>query len=264
MSASEPPARRARVLCLGEALVDLVCERHVASMTQADAFVPRAGGGGRQRRHGRRAAPAPRWRWPAGPGPTPGESGCAAALAGAGVDVSLFELVPGRGHAAGLRDRRRRAASRRTPCTATGGRGSRRGDGGAGTPSGRRGGRLRGPVSHLQHARRGRRARADHARSLRGLEHGLPLIFDPNVRLHRWRSAADAAASSNALVPGALLVRVNEAEATLMTGEDDPERAALALVKAGARLVVITLGRRRRDAARRAAGRRRRRAGPGR
>ena len=27
-----------------------------------------------------------------------------------------------------------------------------------------------------------------------------------------------------------------------MTGEDDPERAALALVKAGARMVVITLG----------------------
>ncbi len=27
-----------------------------------------------------------------------------------------------------------------------------------------------------------------------------------------------------------------------MTGEDDPERAALALLKAGARIVVITLG----------------------
>ena len=38
-----------------------------------------------------------------------------------------------------------------------------------------------------------------------------------------------------------------------MTGEDDPERAALALVKAGARLVVLTLGAERRDPARRAA-----------
>jgi sugar/nucleoside kinase (ribokinase family) len=37
-------------------------------------------------------------------------------------------------------------------------------------------------------------------------------------------------------------VRLNAAEAEVMTGEQDPERAALALVKAGARMVVITLG----------------------
>jgi fructokinase len=69
-----------------------------------------------------------------------------------------------------------------------------------------------------------------------------PIVFDPNLRLHRWRSNADAAASANACVPGALLVRANASEAALMTGEDDPERAAVALVKAGARLVIITLG----------------------
>ena len=33
-----------RTLCLGEALVDLVCERPVASIAEADAFVPRFGG----------------------------------------------------------------------------------------------------------------------------------------------------------------------------------------------------------------------------
>src|SRR4051794_1849678 len=32
------------VLCLGEALVDLVCERPVASLAEADSFVPHAGG----------------------------------------------------------------------------------------------------------------------------------------------------------------------------------------------------------------------------
>lgn len=74
------------------------------------------------------------------------------------------------------------------------------------------------------------------------LELGRPVVFDPNLRLHRWRSLADAAASANACVPGALLVRTNRAEAALMTGEDDPDRAATALLKAGARLVVITLG----------------------
>jgi sugar/nucleoside kinase (ribokinase family) len=74
------------------------------------------------------------------------------------------------------------------------------------------------------------------------LERELPVIFDPNLRLHRWRSRADAYASANACVPGALLVRANAVEAALLTGEDDHERAATALLKAGARTVVITLG----------------------
>ena len=69
-----------------------------------------------------------------------------------------------------------------------------------------------------------------------------PVIFDPNLRLHRWPSTAAAVAAANACVPGALLVRTNEVEAALMTGERDPERAALALVATGARIVVITLG----------------------
>lgn len=69
-----------------------------------------------------------------------------------------------------------------------------------------------------------------------------PVVFDANLRLHRWGSRADAASSANACVPGALLVRANRKEAEVMTGEPDPERAALALVKAGAQLVVVTLG----------------------
>jgi len=74
------------------------------------------------------------------------------------------------------------------------------------------------------------------------LELGRPVVFDANLRLHRWGSRADAAASANACVHGALLVRANRAEAELMTGEADPERAATALVKGGARMVVLTLG----------------------
>jgi fructokinase len=69
-----------------------------------------------------------------------------------------------------------------------------------------------------------------------------PVVFDCNLRLHRWSSRADAAASANACIPGALMVRANRAEAEVLTGEPDPERAALALRKAGAELVVITLG----------------------
>src|SRR5262245_31138629 len=33
-----------RVVCLGEALVDFVCERPVAALGEADSFVPRPGG----------------------------------------------------------------------------------------------------------------------------------------------------------------------------------------------------------------------------
>ena len=82
--------------------------------------------------------------------------------------------------------------------------------------------------------------------TMRAREHALkldrPVVFDPNLRLRQWSSKADAAASANACVPGALLVRANAEEARLMTGEEDLERAAMALRKAGARNVVITDG----------------------
>jgi len=76
----------------------------------------------------------------------------------------------------------------------------------------------------------------------RALELERPVVFDPNLRLHRWSSRTEAAASANACVKGALLVRLTAAEATVLTREDDPERAASSLLKAGARNVVITLG----------------------
>lgn len=76
----------------------------------------------------------------------------------------------------------------------------------------------------------------------RALAEGKPVILDANLRLHRWSSVADAAATVNACVPEALLVRANREEAEVLTGEPDPERAATALLKAGARLAVVTLG----------------------
>ena len=69
-----------------------------------------------------------------------------------------------------------------------------------------------------------------------------PVIFDANLRLGRWRSAAEAVDCARAVVSDALLVRANADEAALITGERDPERAAAALHAAGAELVVITLG----------------------
>jgi fructokinase len=241
MSASDPSPRRARVLCLGEALVDLVCERHVAAMTEADAFVPRAGGVAANvamvaARAGAQVALA------GGAGEDAWGEWLREALGDAGVDTELFGLVPGVATQLAFVT----VDSRGEPTFAV------HGDGlGAGRDA-----VMAALEPRLADAVAGSAALFLTSNTLVGAvereltlrarsvasEHGLPVILDPNVRLHRWRSAADAAASSNALVPGALLVRVNEAEATLMTGEDDPERAALALVKAGARLVVITLG----------------------
>ena len=82
------------------------------------------------------------------------------------------------------------------------------------------------------------------------LEPGPPVIFDPNLRLHRWRSRRTRRRAPTPACPGRCSSAATAAEATLMTGEEDPERAAPALVKAGARMVVITLGRGRRDPAR--------------
>jgi len=71
---------------------------------------------------------------------------------------------------------------------------------------------------------------------------GRPFMFAPRLCLEGWRSRAEAAAVANACVPGALLVCASLGDAAVMTGEEAPERAALALLKAGARMVVITLG----------------------
>jgi fructokinase len=226
-----------RTLCLGEALVDLICERPVDDLAQADAFVPHFGGavanvavvaaqaGGRVALAG--GAGLDDWgRWLRG------------RLEQAGVDLSLFELIQGR----------------QTPIAAVlvNGAGEARyqiyGD----------------TIATVVHALRDRvepaiesssalffssntmvgpeeREVTMEARS-HALQRGLPVVFDPNLRLHRWPSRAEAASRTNACVPGAFLVRTNDAEAALMTGESDPERAATALLKAGARMVVITLG----------------------
>lgn len=85
------------------------------------------------------------------------------------------------------------------------------------------------------------RALTMRAREL-ALEQARHVIFDPNLRLHRWPTRSDAMATAVACVPGALLVRANLSEARLLTGEEDPERAATALLKAGARMVVISMG----------------------
>lgn len=224
-------------LCLGEALVDLICRRHVEDPADVDAFVPTFGGAVANvavvaARHGARVALA------GGAGEDAWGQWLRNRLEDEGIDLRWFALVP----------------DVPTPMALVT-------IDPAGEPSYRICGEGIATVVHalaerLESALEASEALFFSSNTLVGederevtmaarqlaLEHELPIVFDPNLRLHRWRSHADAAASANACVPGALLVRANMAEAQLMTGEHKPERAARALLKAGARLVVITLG----------------------
>jgi fructokinase len=218
-------------------MVDLVCERRVADITEADAFVPHFGGSVATvavvaARAGAHVALA------GGAGDDDWGLWLRRRLKDEGVDLRLFRLAP---------DRRTQVAF----VTVSGDGGPHHLIyGGAIAPV------LAALSDHLEAAvgdsaalfigsgtlaGKDERAVTMRAREL-ALDRGLPVVFDASIRLKRWSSRSDAAASTNACVPRALLVRASSADAELMTGEDDPERAALALLKAGAKMVVLTLG----------------------
>ena len=224
-------------LCLGEALVDLVCERPVADMSEAGAFVPHFGGATANvavgaARTGADIALA------GGAGEDAWGRWLQARLRAERVDVEWFRLVPGAATPVafvvtdhgGEPSFQLYAESLAATIGAVGER----------LPEAVE---LCDGVFFSSNTLAGEEERAlTLAARERALELGRPVIFDPNLRLHRWRSAAEAAAIANECVPGALLVRANHAEAQLMTGERDPAAAALALTKGGARLAVVTLG----------------------
>jgi fructokinase len=218
-------------------LVDFICERPVEEMTDGNAFVPHFGGSVANiavtaARRGARVALA------SGAGEDPWGRWLRDRLRREQVDLSLFELVP----------------DVLTPLAIVA-------VGAGGEPSYQIYGES---IATVVHGLSGRVEEAIGAASglffssntLVGADErevtmgarevalrlGRPVVFDPNLRMERWRSRAEAAATVNACVPGALLVRATAEEAALMTGEEDADRAALALVKAGARMVVITLG----------------------
>src|SRR4051812_33886734 len=82
------------VLCLGEALVGLVCERPVSSLSEADAFVPHAGGA-----MANVAVTAARFgaavSLAGGAGDDPFGVWLRDRLSGEGVGLDWFTLVPG-------------------------------------------------------------------------------------------------------------------------------------------------------------------------
>lgn len=230
-------ANPARTLCLGDALVDMVGQQAGAALAETDHFSPHFGGTAANvalvaARAGARVALA------GGAGDDEWGRWLRRQLSDARVDVSLFELAP----------------ETQTPLafvTVDDAAEPEYHLHGESTGNVVRvlGGRLEQTVQEsaaLFISTNTLVAPDERAVTMRARELMLarerPVIFDANLRLARWGSRTDARASANACARGALLVRANRAEAELMTGEQDPERAAMALVKGGAQLVVLTLG----------------------
>ena len=232
MSAAAPSTP---VLCLGEVFVDLVCEEPVLSMSQARTFVPHFGGSGANM-----AVIAARAGAPVAFAGMAGEDGwgrwLSDRLATEGVDTSHLVFVPGAQTAVAFVAVDPEGALHREvyappPPTADASLTSR-----IETAVEASAGLL---IAAECLTAEPERALAMRARE-RALEQELPVVVDAGLAADRFSSRADAAASANACVPEATLVRAGHDDAELMTGEADPERAALALRKAGARLVAIT------------------------
>lgn len=226
-----------RTLLLGEALVDLVCERPVASIAEADSFTPRFGGAMANvavaaRRAGGDVALA------GGAGADDWGGWLRGRLEAEGVALDWFRLVEGvptpvafvTVDAGGEPTFRLYAEGLGTALDAV-------------APDLDAAVAACGALCFASNTLVGERERElTLAARDRALALGRPVVFDPNLRLHRWRSAERAAQAARECVHGAFLVKANAEEARLMTGERDPARAAAGLLAAGARHVVITLG----------------------
>ena len=75
------------------------------------------------------------------------------------------------------------------------------------------------------------------------LESGVRVCLDPNIRPNRWGGEVEPAANaSRALIEGSYLVRTNLEESQAITGADDPRDAAAEIAAMGAELAVVTMG----------------------
>lgn len=227
-----------RTLCFGDAIVDLICRRPVSSYDDVDAFVPSPGGvisnvavtaaGGGAAVSFAGGAGDDRWgRW------------LYDRLAAAGVDLRSFHLAKGHSTAVAF--------------TIVDEQGEPSWDlygDGVAASAGALDGLLPAAVEASDALLFTSNTLADKSAAQvtmaareRALELGRPVVFDPSVRLHRWRNGpSGAAAACNACVPGAFLVKCNALEARIMTGEADPEAAAASLLAGGAQHAIVTRG----------------------
>jgi len=225
------------ILCLGEAIADLVCERDLAPGETPEAFVPHPGGA-----LANVAVAAAR-------------AGADAALLG-GVGADLWgDWMRNRLAEAGVRlDWMERLEEHATPVAFVTFDQSGEpafqvyGEGIEATMLA--GGR------HLQDALAASEALIIGSNTLVGepermltmeargqaLELGLPVLFDPNLRPNRWRDLDRAVDRCREVCNSVFLVKTTRREAELLTGRSDPPAAAAALCDLGARIAVVTTG----------------------
>ncbi len=226
-----------RVVCLGEALVDFVCERPVDSFARADSFVAHPGGSLPNiavcaARFGAAVeilggAGEDEWgRW------------ARERIAAEGVDVERFHLLPGIGtsHAfvvvgtdgeptfAFYGDAERPAASAAPDI-----------DGALGGQSGVL---VVGSDTLLGRAERD----VTTAAAITARDRGWQVLCDPNLRPDRWPSREAMVTTIRDLVALSSIVKLNEAEALMLTGEDSAESASNSLRELGPDAVLVTRG----------------------
>ncbi len=226
-----------RILLLGEALVDLICERPVSGLTEADAFVPHFGGAVANVAVGA-ARQGARVELAGGAGDDAWGAWLRDRLAQEGVGLQWFGTVRGVVTPVAFVT----VDEHGEPSYAI------------------YGDTIEAIVAALEETLLDAVAQCDalfitsntlvgiRERALtlaardRALELGKPVAVDPNLRLHRWETPAQAASEARDLAKGAFLLKCNAEEARLLSGEDEPARAAEGLLAMGAEHVVITRG----------------------
>ena len=73
-------------------------------------------------------------------------------------------------------------------------------------------------------------------------QNGALITYDPNYRASLWQSEDEAIKEMRAVLPLCDIVKISEEETLLLTGHEAPEAAAQALIEAGVRVAIVTLG----------------------
>ena len=226
-----------RIVCLGEALVDFVCERPVSSLVEADSFVPRQGGS-----LANIAMAAARFsdrvELIGGIGDDEWGRWLHARLEDAGVDTTRFDLLPGfqTSHAFVSVD------EKGEPEFAFFGDQVR--------PSAHAGVHLEAAISGDEgvlvvgsDTLLGKDEREVTMRAVAlARERGWAILCDPNLRPKRWDSREEMVETITALIAGADVVKLNAEEACALTGMISAEAAGETFLKLGPRAVVVTHG----------------------
>lgn len=226
-----------RVVCLGEALVDLVCERPVPSLGDADFFVPRPGGS-----LANIAVCAARFGAPVemlgGAGDDEWGRWLRERIAAEGVGVERFLLMPGAGTSLAFVS----IAADGEPSFAFYGDPERPAahaeDDLEPALDGAPGVLVVGSDTLLGQAEREVTMRA----AALGHERGWQVLSDPNLRPKRWPDDETMLKVIRELVAEATVVKCNEGEALALGRAREVEAAGAALLELGPEAVVITRG----------------------